>query len=116
MRIPRCAQPWLMDIAGNLVQAGCESPESTHYTWIESWRVALYWKHTRTYSALAFIAEKPVDSSQKTQIMDAFARCCKRKLVNIAKQTPGSGICFFGGVPMNVPMCTPDYDRMRVLH
>ncbi len=114
MKKTRRAAPWLLKIAQNLVHAGAQNPGMTNFTWVENWKVALHWIQTRTFCALAYTCDAQFDDNMKLEIIDAFSRSCKKKLVTIARETEVSGICFFGGAPLNVNLATLDFDAMKL--
>lgn len=114
MRIPRCAPPWLMTTAQNLIRAGKESPGITNYAWVDTWDMALFWVHTRVFRVLAYRCENTVSESMQMQLLDAFSRACDMKLVSIVEETELSAICFFGGVPPEVELATLDFSAMDI--
>ncbi len=114
MRIPRCAPAWLLKTAQTMVASGSNSLSETQAGWIESWQTALRWKQAKTFSALAYYTEGPFDDTMQTQLLDAFSRTSKRKLVAIVDETEHSAICFFGGVPANVELATLDFKQMDI--
>ncbi len=114
MKITSHAAPWLLNIAKNLVKSGAENPGVTNFTWLQTWNVSLRWVQAPTFCAMAYYGEGNFDENMKMQIIDAFSRSCKKKLVTIANETSVSGICFFGGAPLNVDLATLDIEAMKI--
>ena len=115
MKIPRCAAPWLVVIAKNLVQAGSENPGIPNLAWIQNWKVALHWMQTPTFSVLAYYSEGNFDEAMQMQLLDAFSRCSRKRLVSIVNETEISALCFFGGAPPSVQLPTLDFKAMDEL-
>lgn len=114
MKITHRAQPWLLQIAQRLVNAGNDSPGTIQVTWLENWRLSMHWKQTSTYSALVYLCDGPFDSIMQSQLLDAFARSCRRKWVTTVERSPVSGIAYFGGAPASVTLATLDFERMNI--
>jgi len=103
-----------MEIARNLVQGGARNPGTVNYAWVASWNAALYWIQAPAFSVLAYRGENPIDDAMQMQLLDAFSRNSKKKLVAIVNETEISAFCFFGGVPSNVQLATLDFAAMDI--
>jgi hypothetical protein len=114
VKITRRAAPWLVAIAKNLVAAAAENPGVTNFVWLENWNLSLRWVQAPTFCALAYYCEGHFDENMKMEILDAFSRGCKKKLVTISHESEISGICFFGGAPLHVDLATLDFDAMKI--
>lgn len=114
MRIPRCAPHWLLQTAQSMVNAGAQSKNITQTAWLDSWQMSLRWRQGPTFSALAYMTNGPFNDTMQMQLLDAFSRACKKKLVSIVDETPRSAVCFFGGVPDNIQLATLDFAKMDI--